>query len=106
MLFWHATKKKFRTSQYKVFLSIVRRFAAIPIFNNGTQFEPPVWGIRVNLGGQKWYQSNVVPTFLFDFYAHHRFLAPFGHNIQRGRQTERATPIGRLIYSIGGLVKL
>ena len=42
-------------------------------------------------------------TFLFDFDAH-SYLAPFDHNMRRGRQTDdMAIGIGPLCYDIGGL---
>ena len=45
------------------------------------RIRPPIWGLRVYLGGRKWYQS------------------------QRGRwQTDRAIGMGRLCYSISSLI--
>ena len=41
--------------------SILRRLAAVPM----SSFEPPIrtpsWGVRVDLGGRKWYQSKSRP---------------------------------------------
>ena len=51
----------------------------------------PRLGVRVDLGalGRKWYQSKSHPHIpiqrLYTLYA---YLAPFGHNIQRGRQID------------------
>ena len=58
----------------------------------------PIWGFGVDLGGRKnGANRNLVPTFLFDFYANympilHR-LATI-HNAADRRQTDRAIGIG------------
>ena len=74
-----------------------------------SQFDPPIlggWGVRVDLGGRKYYQSksrHYIPIqLLCTLWA---YLAPFGHNTTRrttDRQTDRARGKGRLRYSIGG----
>ena len=62
----------------------------------------PHLGVRVDLGGRKWYQSksrtNIPIWLLYSLWA---YLAPFGHNTQRGVQTtDRAMGKGCLRYSI------
>ena len=68
--------------------SICRRLAVIPMSSYST---PQNWGVRVDIGVENGTNRNLVPTFLFDFYTHYKpiYIAPFGHNTQRGRQTQR-----------------
>ena len=95
------------TSQYKVLLYL------LPFGHNSNikydlpiQHRPIFGGeVMVGLGGRKWYQSKSrphIPNQLI--YTLHAYLAPFGHNTQRGRQTtDRVIGIGYLCYSIGAL---
>ena len=86
------------------FCSICCHLAGIPMSSIGPQFDSPKFGVRVALGDRKRCQSKSRPhipiRLLYTLYA---YLAPFGHNTQRGRQTDRAIGIGRLNYSNGGL---
>ena len=55
------------------------------------QYEPPVLGVRVDLWGQKWYQSKSCPHIPIQLYTHHR---PILHRLATihnaaDRQTER-----------------
>ena len=58
------------------------------------QFDPPFWGVRVDLGDE-----NVIPTFLFDFHTHNN---PILHRLATihnaaDRQTDREAA-----YAVGG----
>ena len=84
------------------------RLAAISMSSfDPPPIRPPFGGVRVDLGGRKWYQPKFRPhipiRLLYTLYA---YIAPFSHNIQRGRQTDRAMAIGHLCCGIGGLIKL
>ena len=67
-----------------------------------TQNSTPQFGVRVDLGGKKWYQSKCRPHIHIRLlYTLQAYLAPFGHNIQHSRQSNWYRP---WCYSIGGLI--
>ena len=67
----------------------------------------PVWGVKVDVGGRKLSKSKCRPHITIRLLCTLKaYLASFGHTTQCGKQaTDRAIRIGRLCYSIGGLLK-
>ena len=54
------------------FCSICRRLTTIKMSSYDTQFDPQFVGVRADLGVENGTNRNLVPIFLFDFYAHNR----------------------------------
>ena len=89
------------TSQYKVLLYL------LPLGRNsnaklGTPIRPPLGErVRVDLLDRKLYHSKCRPHFAMrHLYKLKAYLALFGHNTQRARQTtDRAIGIGRIIVT-------
>ena len=88
-----------------------RRLAAIPMSSYDPPFQPPIWGLGWTYRVENGTTQNLVPIFLFDFYTHYMpaYLAPFGHNTQQGRQSERnrqqeGPPIGGAVRSATSLI--
>ena len=75
--------------------------AAIPISSYDPQFRRPHSGVRVDLGGRKWYKSKISSPHSYSTSIHTQeaYLAPFGHNTQRGSQTDRRQTVWRLSVS-------
>ena len=94
------------TSHYKVLLYLT------PFGRNSyVKLWPPngtlLLGVRVDQVGRKWYQSKCRPIFLFDFCTHFRcILHRLATILDAAEQTDRRAGIGRLCYSIGGLMMM
>ena len=80
------------TSQYK-FCSTCRRLTAIPMPSYDPHFDPLFGGrgVRAEQGVENGCQSIVPHSYSTSILA---YLAPFGHNTQRGRQIDRQTDDG------------
>ena len=107
----HQTKAHPRlpnTSQYNVLLYL-------PTFgrNSNIKLDPPIrpliWGVRVDIGGRKWYQLTShphIPIRLINTLGLYCTVwPPYIMRDAANRQTDRARAmaIGRLRYIIGGL---
>ena len=72
------------------------------------QFHPTFGRLGWTQGVENSTNGNLIPTFLFSFYIHQRPILhrlTTIHNVAyRDRETDRAMEIGRLCYSIGGLM--
>ena len=94
------------TSQY---ISIQTLVYLLPFGrNSNVKYWPPISTPPPRLGDQDGPRGSKMVSFeilirrLYKLWA---YPAPFGHSIQRGRQTDRTMAIGHLRYSIGGLIK-
>ena len=71
------------------FCYICRRFVGIPMSNFAHPNSTPASGVRVDLGGQKWYQSKCHPHIPIRLlYTSIAYLVPFRYNTQRCRQED------------------
>ena len=70
-----------------------------------SKFDPlfGIWEVRVDLGVENGTNRNVIPTFLCDS-IHTKGILHRLATLHNAADTHRAMVIGRLCYSIGGLI--